>query len=124
MRKLVVNGEVVAVIQDTQQIVVVDDEELNLGDYLAGTLDSNMSFDGVKNYEWIRDKKGISMLLDLGAKVEKQPNTKSTRETLIYNLAVWLTTTQGWDTQDAKDALRCDFGISSEEVEEIFAEIK
>ena len=46
------------------------------------------------------------------------------QETLIYKIAVWLTTTQGWDTQDAKDALRCDFGISSEEVEEIFAEIK
>jgi len=71
-RKLVVNGEVVAVIQETQQIVVVDDEQLNLGDYIAGTLDSNMDFDGVKNYEWIRDKKGISMLLDFTAKVEEK----------------------------------------------------
>lgn len=42
-----------------------------------------------------------------------------TRETLIYNVAVWLTTTQGWEQEDMLTALRCELGVSDKELEEL-----
>ena len=120
MRKLVVNGEVVAVINNTRQIVVVDDETLNLGDYLAGTLDSNLDYDGIRSNEWLKDTDKVSILLDYNAKVVNKDavaiNSISVAN-LAYNIAVCEMENAQYELtkEELANKLNNYYGISKEE---------